>query len=373
MSAYEAEARELDAEILAAIDAWNTEGRSLDDAAFNVLALRIFAHQLRYNAPYSRYCKQLGVTLETMPASWEAIPAVPAAAFKEAALATFDPARAALAFETSGTTRGTPGRHYMESSTLYDAALLAGFDRFMLPDGARLRYFNLVPDPLDRPQSSLGYMMAHVSAQRGMNTTGWYLHSDSLNVAALLRDIRAAVAAAQPVCIATTAFALVHALDAMERESITLQLPPGSRIMETGGFKGRTRLITRDELYARSSALLGIPTDKIVAEYGMTELTSQYYDVNATTRAKSGPPWLRARVVSRDRRTLPNGKTGSLLHVDLANRASCVAVQTDDLGVLREDGFVLLGRDREAEARGCSLDAEELRERAPSVRFLQSL
>ncbi len=72
--------------------------------------------------------------------------------------------------------------------------------------------------------------------------------------------------------------------------------------METGGFKGRTRIVTRDDLYARTSALLGIPRDKIVAEYGMTELTSQYYDVNATTRAKSGPPWLRARVVGPDRK-----------------------------------------------------------------------
>ena len=137
--------------------------------------------------------------------------------------------------------------------------------------------------------------------------------------------------------------------------------------METGGFKGRTRVITRDDLYARSSALLGIPADTIVAEYGMTELTSQYYDVNAATRAKSGPPWLRARVVGPDRRTLPNGKTGSLLHVDLANRSSCIAVQTDDLGVREDDGFVLLGREREAEPRGCSLDAEELRERARNV------
>ena len=134
--------------------------------------------------------------------------------------------------------------------------------------------------------------------------------------------------------------------------------------METGGFKGRTRIVTREDLYSRSSKFLGIPTDKIVAEYGMTELTSQYYDVNATTRAKSGPPWLRARIVGPDRKTLPNGQTGSLLHVDLANRASCIAVQTDDLGVREDNGFVLLGRDREGEPRGCSLDAEELRERA---------
>jgi hypothetical protein len=364
MQEYETEARELDAEILAAINAWTTEGRSLDDAAFNALALRIFAHQLRYNERYARYCRQLGVTLEAMPASWEGIPGVPAAAFKEAALTTFDPKRAALAFETSGTTRGTPGRHYMETTALYDAALLAGFDRFMLPDGARLQYFNLVPNPLDRPRSSLGYMMSRVAEQRGDGSTGWYLYGDSFDAEAVLRDLRQAIEVSQPVCIATSAFALVHALDVMERNGVALELPPSSRIMETGGFKGRTRVVTRDELYARGSALFGIPPDKIVAEYGMTELTSQYYDINPVTPAKSGPPWLRARVVGPDRKSLPNGKVGSLLHVDLANRGSCVAVQTDDLGVRLEDGFVLIGRDVQAEPRGCSLDAEELRERA---------
>jgi hypothetical protein len=366
MQKYETEALELDAEILAAIDAWTTEGRSLDDAAFNALALRVFAHQLRYNERYAQYCRQLGVTLESMPASWEGIPGVPAAAFKEAALTTFDPKRAALTFETSGTTRGTPGRHYMETASLYDAALLAGFDRFMLPDGARLQYFNLVPNRLDRPHSSLGYMMARVALDRGTGETGWYQRGDSLDAEALLSDLRRAIEVSQPVCIATTAFALVHALDVMERNGVALQLPPSSRIMETGGFKGRTRVVTRDELYARASARLGISPDKIVAEYGMTELTSQYYDVNPMTRAKRGPPWLRARVAGPDRKTLPNGKIGSLLHVDLANRGSCIAVQTDDLGMRLEDGFVLVGRDVRAEPRGCSLDAEELRERLRS-------
>ncbi|HEY6326912.1 MAG TPA: hypothetical protein VIW73_10425, partial [Candidatus Cybelea sp.] len=93
--------------------------------------------------------------------------------------------------------------------------------------------------------------------------------------------------------------------------------------------------------------------------YGMTELTSQYYD-GAATRQKIGPPWLRARVVGPDRKTLPAGGVGALLHVDLANRSSCVAVQTEDLGVQRDGGFVLLGREQDALPRGCSLDAEQL-------------
>ncbi len=255
----------------------------------------------------------------------------------------------------------------METSTLYDAVLLAEFDRFMLADGARLRYFNLVPDPRERPHSSLGYMMARVGALRGLGAPGWYLRSGALLVEPFAADLRASIAASEPVCIATTAFALVALLDAMADRGWSFVLPAGSRVMETGGFKGRTRVVAREELYARTCRLLGIEAGAIVAEYGMTELTSQYYDVSPE-RTKTSPPWLRARIVDADRATLPLGRIGSVLHVDLANRSSCIAIQTEDLGVRTAGGFVLLGRDDAASLRGCSLDAEDLATRSAGAR-----
>jgi hypothetical protein len=137
--------------------------------------------------------------------------------------------------------------------------------------------------------------------------------------------------------------------------------------METGGFKGRTRAIERHELYARTADRFGLPVANIVAEYGMTELTSQYYDdvllTGEAVRRKASPPWLRARVVGPDGATLPPGTVGALVHVDLANRSSCVAVATEDLGVAFDDargGFSLIGRNAGASLRGCSLDAETL-------------
>lgn len=353
---YRAEADALDREILEAIAA-----RMVPD--FDALALRVFAHQLRWNAPYRRYCAAMGVTLDALPASWDAIPAVPAAAFKEAALCTFDPREAALAFETSGTTIGTGGRHYMESAALYDASMLAGFAGAMLRDGARLRYLLLVPNPQERPQSSLGYMMRGVAAHFGDGREGWYLGAETLYVERFLGDARAAAAAPQPVCIAGTAFAFVQLLDALRESGISsLPLASGSRIMETGGFKGRTRVVERGDLYAELSAVFAIAPEHIIAEYGMTELTSQYYDAAVTEpRIKRGPPWLRPRVVGVDGRTLPRGVVGALAHVDLANRSSCVAILTEDLGIDTGEGIVLIGRERGAELRGCSLDAEDLR------------
>lgn len=352
---YRAEADALDAEILACI-----ERRNVPD--FDDLALRIFAHQLRYNRPYAAYCASLGVDLRNMPANWEAIPPVPAAAFKEAALCTFDPNDASLVFETSGTTQSLSGRHYMESPKLYDAALLAGFADAMLSDRREpLRYLHLVPNPAQRPHSSLGYMMKRVAQVYGDGQTGWYLHGDLIDVERFAADARAAIDNGVSVCVAGTAFAFVNLIDELRARRIeALPLPEGSRVMETGGFKGRARVVERSELYAELSRLFSLPQDRIVAEYGMTELTSQYYDDAA--RIKRAPPWLRARVVGANGKTLSDGVVGALVHVDLANRSSCNAIQTEDLGFAAPGGgIVLLGRTQGAELRGCSLDAEQLR------------
>jgi hypothetical protein len=354
---YRDEADALDAEILNCI-----ERRTVPD--FNDLALRVFAHQLRYNEPYAAYCASRGITLQAMPSDWEAIPAVPSAAFKEAALCTFDPKQAALAFETSGTTQGVGGKHYMETAALYDAALLAGFADGMLRDTVRpLRYLLLVPNPAQRPQSSLGYMMRKVANRYGDGRDAWYLDGDTLALDRFIDDVRTARQNDAALCIAGTAFAFVNLLDELRARNIfSLPVPDGSRIMETGGFKGRTRIVERAQLYAEVCALFSLPEHRIVAEYGMTELTSQYYDDSHTgPRVKAAPPWLRPRVIGPDGKTLPQGIVGALVHVDLANRSSCVALQTEDLGIAVPGGIVLIGREHGAELRGCSLDAEQLR------------
>lgn len=363
---YRVESQHLDAALLEDVARWQATRQGFDDAAFEKRALDLFAYQLRYNAPYARYCASLGVTLDRLPRSWETIPAIPSAALKASAVATFDPSRAALVFRTSGTTQTNTGYHYMENAALYRAVSLAGFDAFMLPDAARLRYLHLVPNPAEHPHSSLGYMMAHVAAERGDGATRWLLRENVLLADDFIEELEAASALDRAVCIATTAFGLVHALDALDDRNLRFALPAGSRLMETGGFKGRSRYVDRRELYVRAADRFGIDTRAIVAEYGMTELTSQYYDdvllrkEGTETRYKAAPPWLRARVAGPDGRTLPRGTVGAIVHVDLANRSSCLAIATEDIGVQFDEGLVVMGRETGAPLRGCSLSAEDL-------------
>ncbi len=356
---YRAQADALDARIRTAIAAY-----ALDDAAFDALACAVFAHQFRWNAPYAAYARSLGITERSLPRTIAALPAVPGAAFKDAAFCTVAPERAGLWFETSGTTQARSGRHYLETSALYEAALLAGFDRAMLADGAQLRYLMLVPDPRERPHSSLGYMMATVARERGDGHEGWYLHDDVLDVTGFCNAVERAHAGNTALCIATTAFALLALLDQLATSGRGLPLPAGSRVMETGGFKGRTRVVGREELYARTAAVFAIDESAIVAEYGMTELSSQYYDSPGSRwsarRIKLPVPWLRPLVVDVMGKPLPDGIVGAIRHIDCANRSSVVAIETEDLGAITPEGLLLLGREEGAALRGCSLDAEDL-------------
>ena len=73
------------------------------------------------------------------------------------------------------------------------------------------------------------------------------------------------------------------------------------------------------------------------------------------------PHWARTAVVDPETlEELPAGQTGLLKHIDLANRGSVIAIQTEDLGHTAEAGFEIVGRAPAAEARGCSLALDQL-------------
>jgi hypothetical protein len=194
-----------------------------------------------------------------------------------------------------------------------------------------------------------------------------------LDLATALAALRATTAEAGPWAVLGTAFNFVQLLDHLAAQGCRLLLPPGSRVMETGGYKGRTRALSRAELHARITERLGVPARCIVCEYGMSELSAQAYDCQVS--ASSGgqvqgakfevpsrprvfrfPPWARVQVISpKTGREVAEGETGLLRVFDLANVWSAMAVQTEDLGVRRGDGFELIGRAARAEPRGCSL------------------
>jgi hypothetical protein len=353
------------AEIEREVLAWIGEGVDAprDDAHFERLALALFRLQHERGAAYRRLCAAFGVDAARVR-RWQDVPAVPTGAFKEARLAIFPPEATVRTFRTSGSTTELRGALELDTLALYDASLLATFRAFICPDVARIRFLVLAPSADDAPDSSLSYMFQRAVEALGAPGSRFCATPAGWDVDAVIAEL---ASLREPVALCGTAFAFVHLLDRLEERRERLALPAGTRVMETGGFKGRSRELARAELHGAIATRLGVPAARIVNQYGMCELASQFYEPTLATGVPSDvkhvPPWVRTRVVDPgDGRDCADGEPGVLVHYDLANTGSVLAVQTSDLGVREGAGFRVLGRLGGAEARGCSIAADALLE-----------
>jgi hypothetical protein len=341
---------------------------------FDTLALDLARFQQRRVPGYARLCAARGVDLRAATRASQA-PAVPADAFKLARVFAFDEAEAAFTFRTSGTTVGSRGAHAMRHARSYDAAALA-FGRVMLapdrPRGAPIVV--LGPSAEEAPDSSLAHMCGLFARALDGGSPGRapFVHDGAIDHAALADRLRSVRAAGEAAIVLATSFALVHLLDALGAREGALPLPAGSRVMLTGGFKGRSREVSAGELRRDVARLFAIEPRFVVGEYGMTELSSQFWEATIVdSSARHGvyvePPW--ARVVPVDPVSLepvPAGDIGIARIEDLANVDSAFAVLTQDRVRRVPGGFELLGRVAGAPARGCSIALDEML--APSER-----
>jgi hypothetical protein len=338
-----------------------------EDKDFNTTALTVFAYQFRANLPYQRFCRARKKTPDTVT-RWQDIPAVPTVAFKELDLSCGPPERV---FLTSGTSRGPEkrGRHLVPDLRLYHASALSHFTSCLLPDNRRLHMLALIPAPTTLPTSSLAQMTEWVITEYGADGSMFYVDATGLQLDAFADAVAQAEREGVAVCILAITSALVAFFDWCTAQGRSFALPGGSRIMDTGGNKGKGRVLSRSGTLHSCWKYLKVAGYYCVNEYGMTEMASQFYDNvlynrfrrSNEPRYKIGPPWVRTLVVDPERLTeiLP-GRTGLLRHFDLANCGSVLAIQTEDLGYLTGAGFEISGRTPGSEARGCALALDEI-------------
>ncbi len=341
-----------------------------DEATFNALALEVFRHQVEANPVYGSFVR--GRIPPEEVKHWTEIPLVPVRAFKELPAISGPREGAAATFLSSGTTGGPERRseHRVRDLELYRSAALSWGRPHLHPDpdgSGPIRVLALLPSPEARPDSSLARMAGFFADAWG-DGEGEFL-ADAEFAPELDRLPVAVVQAADqdvPVLLLGTAFAFAHLL---EGGAPALPLPERSVIMETGGYKGRARERPRHDLYRDMAEHFRIPLTRIVNEYGMTELLSQFYEpvlredgpTDPAERRHLPPPWVRTRILDPVTLDPVSGEEpGLLAHLDLANLHSVSAILTEDLGVAVKEGFRVLGRNPGAEPRGCSLAMEEL-------------
>jgi len=317
---------------------------------FDDLILKVHFWQRTACVPYGAWCASF-----PLPSSWREIPAIPLAAFRQTAIRSFPAAETTRTFRTSGTTGEGYGEHHFRTVELYRAAVLGGWGRAGLPAENVLC---LLRTPENAPHSSLGCMAGWLAPRENFFWGHWEALCAKVEAASGRFSSSKSDTEAASTILFGTALAFLDFFEFLDDRS--LALPPGSLAVETGGYKGTRRDLPKADLYALFEKKLGLPPASVWNEYGMTELSSQFY-THDLGNPHSGAPWIRTMVIDpATEREVADGGTGVLRIFDLANTGSCCAIQTRDLAIRRGENFELLGRDPAALPRGCSRAADEM-------------
>jgi len=312
-----------------------------NDEQFSQLALEIFKHQAANCAVYAEYIHHLKINIDEVKEVTQ-IPFLPIIFFKtHSVLSSKNPIQ--IAFRSSGTTGMIQSSHQVTNVKLYEQSYLQAFHQFY---GAIEEYcfLALLPSYQQRAGSSLIYMVNDLIEKSKNPQSGYFLYNHD-ELFETLKDLKAKN---QKTVLIGVTYAL---LDFIEQYEINF---PNLIVMETGGMKGKRKEMVREELHEQLTKGFGIKA--IHSEYGMTELLSQAYSLGAGIF--NCPNWM--QVLIRDTNDplslIPQGRTGGINVIDLANVNSCSFIATQDLGKIYLDGsFEVLGRFDNADIRGCNL------------------
>lgn len=358
--------------LLAEIRAFVLEGAP-DEARLLALARDLACLQFRRIPLYRALCGLRRVDPERIE-RLEDVPAAPSEAFKRAEL-HIAPDSVVRRFKTSGTTGGESRRGVAcfssDDLALMDAAIDRNAAHYLFPDGGRFLMLVLAPSPEFVPHMIMAYGMQRLVERYGTEGSGFLFGPNGLDLDALIARLRDARRSNTPVALTGASFGFVHLFDALRDRSLELELPPGSRALDAGGFKGKSREVRREDLIASFSQYLGLRPEYCVNLLGLTEFASQFYDDTLAAHVegrpvrsgKQNPHWTKTWAIDpQTLSVLPHGEAGLLRHLDLSNGGHPFVVQTDDLGVTQEDGFTLLRRSGPVGSRGCSLTIDEIME-----------
>lgn len=331
--------------------------QTINDEQFNALALEVFEYQFANNSVYRQICL---AHQKTKPQNWKEIPCLTTDLFKTQKLFCQNNKQIAKVFYSSGTSQSQQSKHYLSELELklYENSLWKTFSAAFNLSKQKFKYLVLSSSPKESPNSSLIYMFEIIRQKLQVNENCYFIQNNCLQIQNLIKEIHNTNF---PVLLVGTAFAFIHFLDEAQ-----ICLPSGSAIMETGGFKGKSREIPKKEFYDLLSEKFCLAKENIVGQYGMSELGSQYYDFSyilqlSEERYKKPLPWARVRIVKPDnlQEEVSEGEIGLICHYDLANLDSLAFVLSGDLGQKKENnGFEIIGRAKSLITKGCSLTAD---------------
>jgi hypothetical protein len=330
-----------------------------DVEQFNSLAVEIFHYQYKHNQAYREYCRSKRIAKNSVKRITD-IPPVPIGAFKYAELSCSPASEVEAIFTTSGTTNPEQkGKNFHRDLDVWKTSMSVNFAKQMMATRRKMKMVMLFPTEEELPNSSLAHYLANAKQKFGTDDSEYVVSLAHFDMERLVEILLDAEESNEPIMLLGATFSFVHFLDFAEEKQLVFSLPEGSVVMDTGGAKGRSREVDPVTLKGKLSQQFSVPIEQCMNMYGMTELSSQCYDMPGTDE-KIPPHWMHTSVIHPETmKPVQLGEKGIIVHYDLANYHSAVAVMTEYLAMKTERGFKLLGRATGAEARGCSLAVEQ--------------
>ncbi len=320
---------------------------------FNAYCLRMFALHYEVNAIFREFCEAKKVRPGDI-SQWQDIPMVYNDVFKTHLVASFPLEKSVMACLTGGTTSLTQrGRIFRDEDgkRLVFSANRMMTGSYLFPDfedGKRCRILVLAPSPELAPSMGMAIGIDQTRRAFGTPDSQFLLGKSGIDVNALIKALRESEASGVPVALIGATSAYVYFFQACRRKKMSFRLPPGSRICDGGGYRGRFGVVTRDDYYAMVQEIIGIPNSHCVNVLGEAETATNLFDdslrrcvkgLSPRKRTRPVPPWSRVLAMSiDDLRPLPDGEVGLLAHWDLANVPTVLAVITDNLGYTTDNG-----------------------------------
>ncbi|OGW41472.1 MAG: acyl-protein synthetase [Nitrospirae bacterium GWD2_57_9] len=320
---------------------------------FNDYSMQLFALQYENNQLFREFCDAKKVRPGDID-RWEDVPMVYNDVFKTHLVASFPLEQSVMSCLTGGTTSITQrGRIFRDEDgkRLVFAANRMMTGSYLFPDfeeGMRCRILILAPSPQLAPSMGMAIGMDQTRLAFGTPDSMFLLGKTGIDIKALLKALRESEASNVPVALIGATSAYVYFFQACRRKKISFRLPPGSRVCDGGGYRGRFGVVTRQDYYAMVSEILDVPETHCVNVLGEAETATNLFDdalrrhvkgLPPRKRTRPVPPWSRVRAMSIDDLTpLPDGEVGLLAHWDLANVPTVLSVITDNLGYTTDNG-----------------------------------
>ena len=322
--------------------------------AFEEHALALFRWQASHNDIYKAFVEALSVEPKRV-CYVDDIPCMPVEFFKTHMVKSghWDPVNV---FRSSGTSQTTQrAQHLLDSNGLRWYARVAqwGWESQWNRPVDAWSWLGLLPGYLGREDASLLHMVSDFMTLAAGNDEGMLMHDHDALMAAL--STWASREERRPLVLFGVTWAVLDWVEALRHQSAWIDTIPWDEVtlMDTGGMKGRVVEPIRSVVHG--SILEVLPKIRLSSEYGMTEMMSQGYAVDGMHQRF--PVWVKPIVrEARDPRAEARvDKVGRLDVIDLANVHSCAFLSTRDVAKMTDQGLVLLGRQDNAEVRGCSL------------------